>query len=55
MLIVIEDNEQLKQQLKDTTAGSIYDRCKGFELNVEELKYPDALEISLKTKKLLKR
>ena len=54
VLIVIEDNEIAQTtNSKDTTAGSIYDRCKGFELNVEELKYPDAFEV-LKTKKLVK-
>lgn len=56
VLIVIEDNEIAQTtNSKDTTAGSLYDRCKGFELNVEELKYPDAFEISLKTKKLVKK
>ena len=56
VLIVIEDNEIAQTtNSKDTTAGSIYDRCKGFELNVEELKYPDGLEISLKTKKIVKK
>jgi 2-oxoisovalerate dehydrogenase E1 component len=55
ILIVIEDNEIAQTtNTKKTISGSIYNKCKSFNINTSELRYPDANEVFLKTKSIVK-
>lgn len=55
ILIVIEDNEIAQTtNTKKTISGSIYNKCKSFNINTSELNYPDVNEVFLKTKSIIK-
>lgn len=55
ILIVIEDNGIAQTtDTKKTISGSIYDKCKSFNIKTSRMNYPDAFEIYSKAKKLIK-
>ena len=56
ILLVVEDNGIAQTtDTKKTISGSLFDKCKSFNIDVIKMKYPDAAEIYKKTKKIVQK